>query len=63
MPVRVITRQQQLAMLARKQRHILAVYFYTGVLLAPPHLPHLQTSSSTITRNTLFVSHQKGHRS
>ena len=60
MPARILTRQQQLAIISRKQRHILAVYFATGIMLPLPSLPHFQTSSATITRNTLFVSHQKG---
>jgi len=60
MPVRILTRQQQLAIRARKQRHILAVYFSTGIMLALPRPPHFQASSATITPRTLFVSHQKG---
>jgi len=58
---KILTRRQQISILARKQRHILAVYFYTGVILPLPKLPHLQTSSATITSHTLFVCHQKGH--
>lgn len=57
---KILTREQQLAILARKQRHILAVYFATGIMLPPPRPLHFQASSSTITPRTLFVSHQKG---
>ncbi len=60
---RVITRAQLQSRILRKTRWAFAVYFATGVL---PPLPtsglHLQTSSATITPNTLFVSHQTQHR-
>ena len=61
--LRVITRKQQLSFLAKKQRWAQAVYFFSGVVLAPPSLPHYQTSSSTITDSTLFVCHQTRKRS
>lgn len=57
---KILTREQYLARLARKQRHILAVYFATGILLPLPRSYHLQASSATITSRTLFVSQQKG---
>lgn len=57
---KILTREQQLAAIARKQRHILAVYFATGILLPLPRSHHLQVSTTTITSRTLFVSQQKG---
>lgn len=60
---RVISRAEQQARLLRKTRWAFAVYFATGILPPIPTTGHrLQTSSSTITPNTLFVSHQTHHR-
>ena len=60
---RVMTKAQLQARILRKTRWAFAVYFATGVL---PPLPTsgllLQTSSATITPNTLFFSHQTHHR-
>lgn len=60
---RVISRSQQRARLLRKTRWAFAVYFATGVLPPLPTIGYrLQTSSATITPNTLFASHQTHHR-
>lgn len=60
---RVISRSQQRALLLRKTRWAFAVYFATGVLPPLPTIGYrLQTSSATITPNTLFSSHQTHHR-
>ena len=60
---RVITHAQLQSRILRKTRWAFAVYFATGVL---PPLPTsgmlFQTSSSSITEKTLFVSHQSHHR-
>ena len=60
---RVITKAQLQARILRKTRWAFAVYFATGIL---PPLPtsgmRLQTSSSTISSKTLYVSHQTHHR-
>jgi hypothetical protein len=61
--IKIITRAEQLAFLARKRRWQLAVYFSTGIMLPSPPIPHFQTSSSTITSKTLFVCQQSHHRS
>lgn len=60
---RVISREQQRARLLRKTRWAFAVYFATGVLPPLPTIGYrLQTSSATLTPNTLFASHQTHHR-
>lgn len=60
---RVLTKAQLQARILRKTRWAFAVYFATGVLPPLPTIGYrLQTSSSTITPNTLFASHQTHHR-
>lgn len=60
----VITRERQLALQAKKQRMQLAVYFFTGIMLPlPPPLYRYQTSTLTMTKNTIFICNQTGHRS
>lgn len=61
---KVVTKEDLGEFRAKLHRRQLIVYFYTGVL-PYDHSPHYvhQTSSATITPNTLFVCHQSNHRS
>lgn len=61
MSVRILTREQQRARLARKQRWAAAVYFFSGIVLPPPPGFLFQTSSAS--KATIYVCHQLGHRS
>lgn len=59
---KVVTKEELTSFRAKLHRRQLIVYFYTGILPGD-HSPHyaLQTSSATITKNTIFISQQKAH--
>lgn len=61
--IKILTRRQVLARLARKERWSRIIYFYTGQFPPVPTLGlSLRVSSSSITPSTLFVCQQTHHR-